>query len=189
MAGIGFRLDRIMRSGRLGAASAAFGYGVVLAAGQWLIAVIGIAAISIVAAGRLDRALIVDFRILVVFTVMLAMIATAPVVLSATRVMSDALFDRAPRKLPGLLAATLMTATIPALALGGLVFFGILRLDIRLGAGALLVLSLFAQLWVVAGLAGALQQVGWVMAAYVLGGIASVIGAVWAGFGAMLDFG
>ena len=67
MAGIGFRLDRIMRSGRLGAASA-FGYGMVLAAG------------------------------------------------------------------------------ISALALGGLVFFGILRLDIRLGAGALLVLSLFAHL-------------------------------------------
>lgn len=182
MAGIGFRLDKIMRSGRLGPASAAFGYGVVLAAGQWLIAVIGIAAISVVAAGRLDQALIVDFRVVVVFAVMLAMIAVAPVVLSATRLVSDALFDERPQEVPSVLIGAIVIASVLALVLGAVVLFGVMRLEVWFGASALLLVTLFAQLWVIAGFAGAVQQVGWVTAAYVLGGIMSIIGAVWAGF-------
>ncbi len=35
MAGIGFRLERIMATGRLSAGTVALGYGIVLAAGQW----------------------------------------------------------------------------------------------------------------------------------------------------------
>jgi uncharacterized membrane protein len=172
----------MLLSGRLSTQVAALGHGVVLAAGQWLTAVIGIAVISLVASGRLPHDAVIDFRLFVVFAIMLAMIATAPVLLPMTRLVADALHARAPERVPGLLAAALTAATLLALGLGLAVFGAWLRLDGGDLAATLVLLSLFVHVWVLSGLAGDIRHAGWVVVAYVLGGLASVVGAVWAGF-------
>ncbi len=171
-----------MRSNRLSDAATALGYGVLLAAGQWLIAVIGIAIISVIAAGRLDLAVIIDFRMVIVFAMMIAMISVAPIALVATRLVSDALHAHAPQNVPGLCLGPLVAASILAICLGTFVFFGVMKLELEQGLATLVILVLFAQLWVLAGFAGTLQQMGWVIFAYLLGGMVSIIGAIWAGF-------
>ncbi len=73
-------------------------------------------------------------------------------------------------------------ATLLSLGLGSLVAFGLFGLDLRVGAVGIAMLTLFSQLWVISGLAGAVQAIGWVMTAYCLGGVVSVVAAIWAGF-------
>ena len=182
MAGIGFRLERMLDSDRLGAQAAALGQGVILAAGQWLIAVLGIGIISIVTAGRLDTDAVTGFRLYVVFAIMLAMIATAPVLLPMTRLTADALHDEKPSRIPGLLLAALTVATGLALVMGMVVMGALLGFNRPAHAATAVLLSLFVQVWILSSLAGAVWQVGWVVAAYILGGVVSVVAAIWAGF-------
>lgn len=92
MAGIGFRLRKILSGGTYGSLVSAYFYGAIVSSGPWLISVISIAVLSFAAEGILDRSDTALFRTLIIYTYMGTLLLTGPFYMPATRYLADRMF-------------------------------------------------------------------------------------------------
>lgn len=95
MAGIGFELRKILKEGRLSSMLRAYGYSALIGAGPWLISIA-----SIMVAGYIahffveDKKAIVQFQVVVTYTLAFSLILTGFSNFAFTRYISDRLFEK-----------------------------------------------------------------------------------------------
>lgn len=187
MAGIGIRLERMMRQGGLSLAALALGQSLLLVAGQWMLGVLGLGAAAALIGTFAPAETVVAFRLAVVVAMLCAMLAATPLLLVAGRDMSDHLYHRQPGRVPQLLAALvalaaplaalLCAAALPLLGYDG--GTGILSAIVALAA-------LHAVLWSLTAQATALDRFGLAAGALCLGataGLGGTLAAAQAGAG------
>ncbi|MCR8548672.1 exopolysaccharide Pel transporter PelG [Salipiger sp. P9] len=187
MAGIGIRLDHMVHSGGLGLAALALGQALLLAAGQWMLAVLGLAAAGALVALIAGPETVIAFRLVVTIAVLSAMLATAAPLLVAGRALSDALYAQRPERIPALISGMAALSVLLAAALCP-AFLSLLGLDRASGVmpASVALAALFALLWGLAGQATALRRFGAVAVALLAGtvlSVAAVAGALVAGGG------
>ncbi len=147
MAGIGFKLAHIARTGGLGGAGTAAVHGAVISSGPWLLAAGAVMGLEHWARGHAGDAATGALQTILIYAFSVSALVAAPIVAVTTRALSDLLYSRSNEGVPGLLAAALFSVSIVALAAGAGIYgvTGIAALDQLLAIAILVALS---QIWV-----------------------------------------
>lgn len=173
MAGIGFEVSKLARQESITSVLSAGGHAAIIAAGPWLFTILSLATISISVEQLIGLEALGTFRAVIIYAFAISLVTTAPVSIVATRLVADALWQRAPERIRALLFATFVIAAGCAAA-GVLLLTAMLGLPLRLaavlGASTLTV----ALIWVALGFCGAVRDYRTVTAAFAIGLVISV---------------
>lgn len=183
MAGVGFALKRMMTDHGLAGATAGAGHGAMIAAGPWLItlALLGLVQVAMAATANPD---LLPFQAVLVYAFCFSNLIAAPVVMVATRRLSDALFAAAPEDGPPLLLAAAITVVPPALGLGIILFCWAGGLDGMEALLATMTVPMLAVIWVANLFLTAIRRFGLISLAYLVGfGIAAGLIRLWSDVG------
>jgi uncharacterized membrane protein len=185
VAGIGFKLRELSQRGTVGSMLAAAGHAAVIAAGPWMFTIVSLAVITLVGDTLTGPGVLADFRAIVIYAFAVSLIFSAPVTIVATRLVSDALWQRRAGDVAGLFLASSVIALVPV---GGAVTLLALAFKLALPvAAALCAMSLVITLiWVAVAFCGAVRDYRGVSRSFALGlvvAIVAVIGVVVGGKG------
>ncbi len=182
MAGIGFELRRLSRQENLLGPVAAIGHASVVAAGPWMFTILALVLIGGVAEPKLGIDAVATFRVVVVYAFSISLVATAPVIIVATRRLGDLLYLRQPERVPALLWSTCalsMTATGLAAAL----VFGLAsNTTPELIASGVSISAIAAGIWSAMLFCGAIRDFSSITLGFAAGLVVSVIAAGAAAF-------
>lgn len=92
MAGIGFRLQKILHQNTFRGLVEAYIYSALISSGPWLLSIIGLALIGVYASVFINLESAVIFKTMVIYTYMGTLIITGPVQMGTTRYIADRLF-------------------------------------------------------------------------------------------------
>lgn len=119
MAGIGFEIRRILERDNFASIVKAYGYAGLIAAGPWVLSILGVMLIGILALFlKVSQEQINQFQITITYLMMVSLVLTGGLQLVFTRFVSDRLFERQHRiVMPNLLGAMIF-CTIMAFVIG-----------------------------------------------------------------------
>lgn len=92
MAGIGFRLQRLLNQGSYGGLLQAYIYSAIISTGPWMLSIVGLALIGVAVRPFVSGVAITEFRCIVVYAYAASLILTGAVQLGTTRYLADRLF-------------------------------------------------------------------------------------------------
>lgn len=178
MAGIGFRLKRLIADETYGGWLRAHIYGAVVSSGPWLLSVFTLAALALLSRDILqDRALDV-FRSTVIYCYTFSLITTGGVQMVVTRHVADALYLGDESALAGAFRWTTGATALAHLLLAGL-FFGLApELGLLERIAAVLLFVVVGCIWIAMIFLGAAQDYASVMRAFFVGSALSLGGAL-----------
>ena len=176
MAGIGWKLQRMLDRDSLSGTLGAFLTGAAVTSGPWLITTVVLVAMRI-AAIRSGIEGITDVEQIITVVYALALVLGAPIDIAMSRYASDCLYQKRPEAIAAPLRKAL-AFTIVTFAAVGIIWMTALGVEWQLGlAGTGLLVVVGAQ-WLMLSAAGGLSSPGTVLRAFGLGGPVSVIAAV-----------
>src|ERR1700682_5271464 len=148
MAGIGFALERLYRSGSLADRMASVAHASIIAAGPCLLSVLCIWLISATISELEGKTTISAFRALIIYSFSLSFVITAPIALVSARFISDKLHDRDVAAVSGIMLAAFGFSAVIIVAAATLLFALALDLDPPASAAAVANCALIALVWV-----------------------------------------
>jgi len=178
VAGIGFRLERLAIEGGLSGGLTAVFTGALLASGHWLLTIFGVGVSGAVSRAIGSPDVAEDFRLITIYVFAIASIASAAVLLPATRYFADALYSREPQKAPDLLFASFVITGAFAALLALIVFGVVLRQPQETVFVGTLYAALVAMIWSVSTFCSAVFAVRAVLLSYFVGTLAGVLGTI-----------
>ncbi|GIW70601.1 MAG: pellicle/biofilm biosynthesis Wzx-like polysaccharide transporter PelG [Planctomycetota bacterium] len=177
MAGIGFRLQRLLRGGTYTGLLEAYAYAALLAAGPWLVTVAVIAALSLLAPAGLAAEELSSFRATVVYIYMVTLVTTGPLQLVASRYLADRIWLQDLEAItPSFFTALLATLGAHAV-LGGVAAFA-LGMQPLYAIGTMGLFAVVAGLWLAITFLSAAKEYEAIAVAFVLGAVVSIGAAV-----------
>ena len=187
MAGVGFQLRRLARQDTISSMVAAAGHAAVIAAGPWLFTIFALATITFVAEQIAGRAVLANFRAIIIYAFATSLVMAAPVTIVATRLVGDALWLRRPEDVRGLLLGSYVVALPPILAgvLAEVLLLGLESDTAMALAGASMLVAL---IWVALAFCGAVRDYRGVTLSFLIGltiALAATVGVSIAGFSAV----
>ena len=178
MAGIGFELRRLGNRGDLTGAFASIGYGAVVAAGPWLLTIIALGMIGLISGAFISTNILASFRVTIVYAFAISLIVTAPTAIVCTRLLSDALYLRAPGDSTTILIGGLLGASISNAIVTALLYFVVFMLPMDLAFPAIVTTVLVSMLWIAITYCGATYDHVSIGIAFLLGIIFSLLGSL-----------
>ncbi len=178
MAGIGFRLRRLGEQDNLLAPIASIGHAAVIVAGPWLFTVIALALINLIASAHVPAELLEGFRLFIVYAFAISLIATAPIVLVATRLVGDAMYLRAFYWIRPLFVAALLFAGGTAVLTSVLFYVLAFSLPEHLVVAGASCSGLVGLIWVGLAFCGIVRDYRGITVGFLAGLCVSVLGAV-----------
>lgn len=173
MAGIGFKLIGMARSGGLAGLTRAAGYGVMVSAGPWLCTIFGTLILQAWATHSLVPGEDHLVQTVLVYAFTLSGLAAAPFSLLAVRLVADCLYADDLTGIPALLLSALAGGTSLSLVSGCIVFGMISSIDIVSACLGTLLVVLLTQIWLLSPLLTAVDQHRAILLAYALGAVVS----------------
>lgn len=173
MAGIGFRLEKILSRDSYSHLLKGYGYSAVVSAGPLLCSVFSIALLVIIAPRNVSSTEILVFRTLVVYAFGLSLIATSPAQMVITRYMADRIFLNDMQALiPALVG--LLAIMLPAHAVLGALLIPLAKLSFAASATAVLLFLLTGIIWIAMIALSAAKEFIWIVQSFFAGAIVSV---------------
>jgi uncharacterized membrane protein len=178
VAGIGFRLKRLIAEETYGGWLRAHLYGAVLSAGPWLLSICTLGTLAL-----LSRELIGDlaharFQVIVVYTYTFSLITTGAAHMVVTRQLADELYLG---RIEGLLASyrvTIGATALVHLVLGALVYGLVPGLDAGMRVFGVMLLVVVSCTWMIMIFLGAARDYASVVAAFFAGNVVSLLAAL-----------
>ena len=174
MAGIGFKLRKILSKGTYTSLITAYVYGAVISTGPWLISIISIGILSALCRGLLSFDQQVLFQTILVYTYMGTLIFTGPFYMSTTRYLADKMFlDDFPSVLPTFKYVSELCLLASLLVSGGFYLIGGMQFNIALVA--IVLFEAVAITWVAMIFLSAARDYGVIVKIYLLGYLVGVL--------------
>lgn len=148
MAGIGFRLDHLARKGGLAGIAGAGVYGAVISSGPWLMTAMAVLMLARWSDGMIAAQDQAQLQTCLVYAFSVSAVITAPISMIATRMASDSFYRGALQTVPSTLLCALVWTTGISLVVSYLLFGLAARMDALSFTLAIIIMSLFAQIWV-----------------------------------------
>jgi polysaccharide biosynthesis protein PelG len=178
MAGIGFRLKRLIVEDTYGGWLRAHLYGAVLSAGPWLLSICTLATLALLSRNLIGDLAHARFQAVVVYTYTFSLITTGAAHMVVTRQLADELYLG---RLGALLVSyrlTIAGTALVHLAIGTLVYALAPGLEPPLRLFGVMLLVVVSCTWMVMIFLGAAQDYASVVAAFFVGNVASLLGAL-----------
>ena len=180
MAGIGFRLRALSERESLLSPVASIGHAAVIAAGPWLFTVIALALISSLTSQSVPASTVEGFRLLIIYAFAVSLVAVAPVVIVASRMVGDAIYIGAYSRIRALFLAALLVASgvcAGVALIGCLLLFGLGGAETIAGVSCCVVVGL---IWVALAFCGAVRDYKGITIGFFLGLMVAVMASAWA---------
>jgi uncharacterized membrane protein len=175
MAGIGFELRKLLQRDTLAAPVAALGHAAVIAAGPWIFTILALVVISMLSGSQVSQETLSGFRVIVIYAFALSLVATAPIVIVATRITGDAIFMRKFERIRPLFVASLATGVAVTAFLTLLVYLGLFRMPLEYALVGLVCCTLVGMIWVSLAFCGAVRDYHGVTVSFLIGLLTAVL--------------
>ena len=178
MAGIGFRLKRLLAEDTCSAWLTAHVYGAMISSGPWLLSFCTVATLAFISRGILAGAEQELFSVIVVYTYTFSLITTGALSMVASRRLADLLYSGDVRHVLGAYRVAVGVTAISHLALACL-FYGLapdLQPWVRAGGAVLFVVV--SCTWIAMIFVGAAQHYGTIITGFFAGSLVSLCAAV-----------
>lgn len=177
MAGIGFELQKLARSGGLVSQVSSMGHGAIIAAGPWIFTILSIGLITLGTENALGLNALAEFRVIIIYAFALSLVLTAPIVIITTRMVSDAIYGDKFEIVSHIYFAGLAIGAAVT-ALGTIAFYqGVFSLSPQHLVAGVISCVLVGMIWVSMALCGAVRDFQGITIAFLGGLIISVFGA------------
>ena len=180
MADTGFSARHGNERDNLLAPVASIGQAAAIAAGPWLFTVIALALIGVTTAPRLPIAAIEGFRLIVIYAFALSLVATAPIVIVATRLMGDAVYLHAFGRIKSLFVATMLFSGMASAGLAFCVHAAVFGLPVDLVVAGTSCCGLVGLIWPGMAFCAAVRDYTGITTSFLVGLSVAVLGAIWA---------
>ena len=180
MAGIGFRLRALSEGESLLSPVASIGHAAVIAAGPWLFTVIALALVSSLTSQSAPASTVEGFRLLIIYAFAVSLVAVAPVVIVASRLVGDAIYIGAYDRIRALFVATVLVATVVCTVVALLGCLALFSLGARETVAGVSCCAVIGLIWVALAFCGAVRDYKGITIGFFLGLMVSVMGALWA---------
>jgi uncharacterized membrane protein len=178
MAGIGFVLRKLTRRGDLLGVLEGYGHSALASTGPWLFTIFALVGINLLTAGFLDPRHLADFRIIVIYNFAFSLALTGPIVMVATRYLSDLIFACDVQQAPGLLASSLGLAFVTQVVVVVPFYLFVVHADAATKLAAIAHFFLVTAVWIVAVFVTALKDHRVVTISFASGMFLSMVGTV-----------
>ena len=177
MAGIGFQLRKLASHDTISSVVAAAGHAAVIAAGPWLFTILSLAAISLLTSEAVGLTTLATFRVVVIYSFALSLVATAPVTIVATRLVADALWLKRPQDVRPLLIGAFVFA-LGAVLLGLALVLTLFPMPPHLAIVLAVCSMVVGLIWVALCFCGAVRDYEAVTLSFMFGLIVSLAASV-----------
>ncbi|MGH7349686.1 MAG: exopolysaccharide Pel transporter PelG, partial [Candidatus Rokuibacteriota bacterium] len=178
MAGIGFRLKRLIVEDTYGGWLRAHLYGAVLSAGPWLLSICTLGTLTLLSRNLIGDDAHARFQVVVVCTYTFTLITTGAAHMVVTRHLADELYLGRIGALVVSYRWTLGATALAHLLLGALVYGLMPGLDLELRVFGVMLVVVVSCTWMVMIFLGAAQDYASVVAAFFVGNAVSLLAAV-----------
>ncbi|HEX5531151.1 MAG TPA: exopolysaccharide Pel transporter PelG, partial [Methylomirabilota bacterium] len=178
MAGIGFRLKRLIVEDTYSGWLRAHLYGAVLSAGPWLLSICTLGTLALLSRNLIGDLAHARFQVIVVYTYTFSLITTGAAHMVVTRQLADELYLGRIGALVVSYRVTVAATALVHLALGALVYSLAPGLEPALRLFGTMLLVAVSCTWMVMIYLGAAQDYASVVAAFFVGNAASLLGAL-----------
>jgi polysaccharide biosynthesis protein PelG len=175
MAGIGFALTKLRNQNNLAGQSLATGHAIMITAGPWIVIMIGLALISLLGEPLIGLDLTTVFRVIVIYCFALSLVVTAPIALELNLRVSSLLYERRFQEVNGVYFGALAVTVMITVLLGGLLFVGLLGLEVGIAAAAIFCVLQVSMLWLAMSMVAAIKQYTVVTTGFTIGLSVSVV--------------
>jgi uncharacterized membrane protein len=194
VAGIGFRLKRLIAEETRGGWLRAHLYGAVLSSGPWLLSICTLATLALLARGVIGDPALTRFQSVVVYTYTFSLITTGAAQMVVTRQLADALYMGRVGALVASYRWTVGATALVHLIAGGLFYALVPDLDHAVRLFGVVLLVVVACTWMVMIFLGAAHDYASVVAAFFAGNAVSAaaalgFGRIWGEAGYLAGFG
>ncbi|MGH7368981.1 MAG: exopolysaccharide Pel transporter PelG [Candidatus Rokuibacteriota bacterium] len=178
MAGIGFRLKRLIVEDTYGGWLRAHLYGAVLSAGPWLLSICTLGTLTLLSRNLIGDDAHARFQVVVVYTYTFSLITTGAAHMVVTRQLADELYLGRIGTLVVSYRWTLGVTALAHLLLGALVYGLMPGLDLELRVFGVMLVVVVSCTWMVMIFLGAAQDYASVVAAFFAGNALSLLAAI-----------
>ena len=178
MAGIGFRLKRLIVEDTYSGWLRAHLYGAVLSAGPWLLSICTLGTLALLSRSLIGDVAHARFQVVVVYTYTFSLVTTGAVQMVLTRQLADELYRDRIGALVVSYRLTVGATALVHLALGTLVYALAPGLEPGLRLFGVMLLVVVSCTWMVMIFLGAAQDYASVVAAFFAGNVASLLAAL-----------
>lgn len=177
MAGIGFQLRSLAERDTLSSIVAAAGHAAVVAAGPWLFTILALALVTLITEPIAGLSVLSDFRAVIIYSFAVSLVFAAPITIVTTRLVGDALWQKRPDRVPGLLYAGIALSLLPV---GGaaLILIALVRPPTTLALALLSGCLVVGMIWIVLAFCGAVRDYRGVTVSFVIGLFVSVAATI-----------
>lgn len=180
MAGIGFRLEKILSKSSYVNMLEGYAYAAIVSAGPVLFTIFSIGILSVISVGGVNIADVMIFRTLVVYIYGISLITSSPAQMIITRYMSDRIFINDYKAIvPSFVGVIVISIIIHAL----IGYVAVQYLDIGFGPSVIAVV-LFVNIgiiWIAMIVLSAAKEFLWIVYSFMFGAIVSVTGGYFLG--------
>jgi polysaccharide biosynthesis protein PelG len=177
MAGIGFALRTLVKRDNLHGVITAFGHSTFAAAGPWLFTVLALALISVFNNSHMGQSTVEQFRLIIAYSNCFAIICASPIVIVASRYLSDKIYEKKPEEVPGLLLVSLIIV-IGMCFIICMPFYGVyFNLSPAVRVGAIINFCLIGSMAVIGSFLTAIKDYTTVSLVFLIGMGGSLLGA------------
>lgn len=179
MAGIGFRLRRMLDQESYLATIKAYLYSALISSGPWLITILVIGILGILQASKVPFEESTIFRMTIIYVYAFSLIIVGLIQMPLTRYLADLLFARDfEMYFPTYAAAILLVGGVQAV-IGGVAVFGYTEWSTLFKIHAFLLYLVVSFIWVAMIFVSTVKDFVSISLAFVGGGVASIVGGYW----------
>ncbi|MCM8540203.1 MAG: exopolysaccharide Pel transporter PelG [Lentisphaeraceae bacterium] len=182
MAGIGFRIQRLLNKESLSSTAQGYLYGVLVAAGPLLILVFTLACLTGLSSDHISKDKLQILRVIIIYVYFIALILTGVLQFTVTRFVADLLYSNKQEKV----LSSVYSILIATLCIAGII--GSIFFPLALGKGntalayrATALLMTVSGTWMLMNFITATRRYHTISAAFVIGGAISLISAYFLG--------
>lgn len=178
MAGIGFELQKLSVREDISGRVTSMAQGSLIAAGPWLITIVCLGLVSLSTSASIDVATLASFRVVIIYAFAVSLTTTAPVVMVATRLLSDALYAGRPEAAMPILVSALAGAGAVSGTVVAVLYGYVFAMPLEIGLAGFIACLLVSFLWVAVAFSGAIYDHVAVSAAFAAGMIVALVGTI-----------
>ncbi len=169
MAGIGFGLRRLIQGGNLSGLFGGYLFSALITAGPWLFTILALGSIVLFGNQLLSPDELSRFRLVIIYNFSLSLVLSGPLTIVVTRYISDKVYQRDIREIPGILIGSLTFLLVVQFPLVLYFYLQYLTLPLELALAATANYLLISGIWLVSVFLSALKDYATISLNFMLG--------------------
>ncbi|UCD11483.1 MAG: exopolysaccharide Pel transporter PelG [Nitrospinaceae bacterium] len=169
MAGIGFGLRRLIHQGNLSGLFGGYLFSALITAGPWLFTILSLGSIVLFGNQLLSPDELSRFRLVIIYNFSLSLVLSGPLTIVVTRYISDKVYQRDIREIPGILMGSLGFLLVVQLPFVLYFYLSHLTLPLEISLAATANYLLISAIWLVSVFLSALKDYATISLNFALG--------------------